>query len=361
MPIEKLNLVVVIMAGGAGTRFWPLSTDDIPKQFLNLFGGRTLLQKSFDRVSNLVPPNRVLVLTNAAFVSMVQQQLPEIPVQNIIGEPMRRDTAAAVALAATLCQKRFGNPTIATLTADHLIEPQNLFQKTLLSAAHSAKQTGALYTFGIAPTYPATGYGYLERGNLLKQDDNIDHFKLLGYREKPNLETAEEYVNSGRFYWNSGMFIWTAEAIMKELEMQLPDHVKALTAAASCDGTPEWNLKLKEAFESVPRLSIDIAVMEKASNVCCVESNFSWNDVGGWRALRNYLPQDKTGNCCRGQSWVLDAQNNLVFCEDPEETVMLVGIQDLVVVRSNNRTLVTHKDRTEDIKQLVEAMNNRRI
>ena len=354
-----MDLVVVIMAGGAGTRFWPLSTEETPKQFLKLFGDRTLLQKSFDRVSNLVPPERILVLTNETFVAMVREQLPQIPVENIIGEPIRRDTAAAVGLAAVLCRRRFGNPVIATLTADHLIEPVALFQKTLLSAVYRAADNNVLYTFGIEPTYPATGYGYLERGMQIVDDEGIEHFQLLGFKEKPDLETARQYVASGRFYWNSGMFVWTADAILKQIEIHLPGHAKALSHAATFDQAPQWDQALKAAFESLHTISIDFGVMEKAQNVCCVASRFSWNDVGGWLALKSYLPKDEAGNCCRGKAMTLDATDNLVFCEDSNETMALIGVKDLVIVRAGSRTLITHKGRTEDIKKLVQAMEDK--
>ncbi len=356
MTRDKQDLAVVIMAGGVGTRFWPLSTSNVPKQFLDFFGDRTLLQKSFDRVSDLVSPERILVLTNAAFVSMVKEQLPEIPIENIIGEPMRRDTAAAVGLAAFLCRKRFGNPVIVTLTADHLIEPVSLFQKTMLSAVGKAAEEDALYTFGIEPNYPATGYGYLERGAPIGEDEGIEHFQLRRFKEKPDLATAREYVDSGRFYWNSGMFVWMADTILKELETHLPDHARALARAATFDKTPDWDQALGEAFKSIPRVSIDFGVMEKAQNVCCVASKFSWDDVGGWLSVSNYLPKDGTGNCCRGKAFMLDASDNVVFCEDPEETVMLIGVKDLVVVRASGGMLIVPKDRTEEIKNLVEEM-----
>jgi mannose-1-phosphate guanylyltransferase len=359
MNEKELDLVVVIMAGGAGTRFWPLSTEERPKQFLDLFGDRTLLQKTLDRISNLVPPERILVLTNAAFLSIVREQLPEVPVENIIGEPIRRDTAAAVGLAAALCRVRFGNPVIATLTADHLIEPIAVFQKTLLSAARRAVDDDALYTFGIEPTHPATGYGYLERGMQIADDDGIEHFQLLRFKEKPALETARQYVESGRFYWNSGMFVWTADAILREIEIHLPNHARALSRAAAFDRTAQWDHALKEAFESLQAVSIDFGVMEKAQNVCCVASKFSWSDVGGWLTLKSCLLEDEAGNFCRGETMTLDATDNLVFCDDCKETMVLIGVKNLVIVRAGSRTLITHKDRTEDLKKLVQAMEDK--
>jgi len=359
MTEENMDLVVVIMAGGVGTRFWPLSTEEKAKQFLNLFGERTLLQQSFDRVSNLVPPERILVLTNAAFASIVRDELPQIPAENIIGEPVRRDTAAAVGLGAVLCRRRFGNPVMAILTADHLIEPVSVFQKTLLSAVRRAADSNVLYTFGIEPTYPATGYGYLERGVQIGDEDGIEHFQLLRFKEKPDLETARQYVESGRFYWNSGMFVWTADAILKEIETHLPDHAKIFSRLAPFDGTPEWDQALQAAFESLRAASIDFGVMEKAQNVYCVASKFSWTDVGGWLALKHCLSKDETGNYCRGNVMMLDATDNLVFCEDPKETMVLIGVKDLVIVRADAGTLITHKDRTEDVKKLVQAMGKK--
>jgi len=356
MKEKKQNLVMIIMAGGVGTRFWPLSTEERPKQFLDLFGDRTLLQKSFDRVVNLVPPERILVLTNAGFVSMVKNQLPQIPVENIIGEPIRRDTAAAVGLAAVLCRKRFGNPVIVTLTADHLIEPVDLFHKTLISAARRAADDHALYTLGIEPTYPATGYGYLERGLRIADDNGIEHFQLVHFKEKPDLETACQCVASGRFFWNSGIFVWTADAILQEMETHLPNHAKALANAAKFDRTPMWDHALKEAFASLDPVSIDLGVMEKAQNVCGVVSRFSWSDVGGWLALKSHLPEDEAGNFCRGDVMTRNATDNLVFCEDPKETMALIGVKDLVVVRAGSMTLITHKDRTEELKKLVQTM-----
>lgn len=354
------NMVAVIMAGGAGTRFWPLSTETRPKQFIHLFEDRSLLQKSFDRISGLFTPERILVLTNASSVPLVREHLPQILPENIIGEPMRRDTAAAVALGAALCRKRYGNPVIATLTADHMIDPIELFQKTLLSAAHFARTSGALYTFGIQPSYPATGYGYLELGQHLADDDGIGHYQLIRFKEKPDLDTACGYVASNAFFWNSGMFVWTAEAILRELETYLPHHVASLSRACESDGTPAWPEALSGAFASLETTSIDYAVMEKAGNVRCVVSTFFWTDVGGWLGLREFLPKDADQNFFRGRIATLDAAENLVFCEDPHEQVMLIGVKDLVIVRSGPKTLVAHKDRLQDIKVLLQKQEDLR-
>lgn len=349
----QTELVAVIMAGGAGTRFWPLSTKKRPKQFLKLFGDRSLLQMSFDRLHNLVAPSQIMVLTNLDFVSLVREQLPELPEGNIIGEPYRRDTAAAVCLAALLAQKRFGNPVIATLTADHLIRPTGLFQTTLISAAERAATEPALYTFGVKPGFPSTAYGYLESGETVHQDGDVVHYRLKRFKEKPDHDTAARYVESGNYFWNSGMFVWQTATILKELEEHLPEHVKRLSAAVEHDGTPQWQSALEAAFEPLPPISIDFGVMEKARNVCCVASTFEWSDVGGWLALKDHLPGDQFENRMRAELHQLDSRDNIVFCEDSSEKVMLVGVEGLVVVHSGGRILVARKERAEEIKKLV--------
>lgn len=354
--MHGLDGVAVIMAGGTGTRFWPLSTAEKPKQFLKLFDDRSLLQKSFDRIKDLIPPERILVLTNASFAPLVREQLPQIPADNVIGEPMKRDTAAAVCLGAALCRKRFGNPLMIVLTADHIIEPLNLFQAVLVSAAKSARKSGAIYTLGICPTFPAVGYGYLELGDKVEEYKGIEHFQLRRIKEKPDEATAVAYVQSGKFLWNSGMFLWNADTIIREIQTHLPEHWRAISEAVLHDRTSGWQEALHRAFDQVKPISIDYGVMEKATQVRCVAATFSWTDLGGWLALADFLDRDRDDNCCRGQVMTLDATGNIVFCEDREDLVMLVGIDDLVVVRAGARTLIARKDRVEEIRKLVQNL-----
>ena len=353
--LEK-RLVAVIMAGGMGTRFWPLSTPERPKQFVTLFGERSLLQMSFDRLRGLVPPERILVLTNAAHVAIAREQLPELPEGHIIGEPVRRDTAAAVALAAVLVRERFGDSVILTLTADHLIEPTEIFQQDLVSAARQVAAADVFYTFGIKPTYAATAYGYLETGAVVTRDGGIEHFELKQFREKPDLETARRYVDSGRFLWNSGMFVWKAATILREIRTWLPGHSEALEPLGGCDGTPRWQEALEKAFAGIRPISIDYGVMEKTRTpLRCVASRFSWSDVGGWPALGDLLARDSRGNAVRGTLRAIDASGNLVFSEAPGETVALIGVEGLIVVRSGNRTLVARKEDADRIRELLES------
>lgn len=358
MNDNDLNMVAVIMAGGAGTRFWPLSTEKKPKQFITLFDDRTLLQKSRDRLRGILSPERILVITNAAYVNLVKEQLPEIPTANIIGEPTRRDTAAAVCLGAAIAKKRFGNPVIVTVTADHVIEPLDLFRKTILSAARKARESNALYTFAVKPTFPATEYGYLEMGENLGTDSGIAHFRVAKFREKPNLEMAGIYFESGTHFWNSGMFAWNTDAILRELRTHLPDHYEKIVTAVEYESTASWPEKLREAFEDIEPISIDYAVMEKAVDVRCAAAEFMWSDVGGWLALKDFLPCDGEGNYFRGIVHTYDSSGNIVFSDDPNETLMLVGVDDLVAVRAGGKTLIADKSRIEDIKKVVNMIEH---
>nr|HID57705.1 mannose-1-phosphate guanylyltransferase [Desulfobacterales bacterium] len=351
---DKYRLAIMIMAGGSGTRFWPLSTASKPKQFLTLFGKRSLLQQTFDRVSNLVPVENIFILTNRRHIPLVREQLPQIPDYNLIGEPVRRDTAAAVTLGAVICRQRFGNVTMAVLPADHTIRPVRLFQKTLLSAVKAAENDDALYTFGVVPTYPATGYGYLERGSRLKTEDGIEHFTLRRFKEKPDLDTARVYVESGRFFWNSGIFVWSVSKILEEVQRFLPEHTSKLFPLGNAYGRSDWEISLKRAFSPLPKISIDFGVMEKSSCVRMVRADFEWSDVGGWLALKGFLNSDEDGNSFRGRLMVHSSSENLVFCDNEDETVALVGVKDLVVVRVGRKTLVVHRDRTEEVKTLIE-------
>ncbi|HEY8417594.1 MAG TPA: sugar phosphate nucleotidyltransferase [Limnochordales bacterium] len=354
------QLVAVIIAGGSGTRFWPVSTEDRPKQFLPLFGPRTLLQATVDRLEGLMPPERILVITAARFADTVRQQLPQLPADNVIGEPQGRDTAAAITLAALVCRRRFGNPVMVVLPADHVIEPTDAFHRTVRSAAAAAHGSSRLYTFGVRPTYPATGYGYLQAGARVAPPPGtaggLEHFRVEQFKEKPSRETAEAYLAAGNYFWNSGMFVWATETFLAAVQRHLPEHARRLFPLEKHVDGPAWESALAGAFGQVPKISVDYGIMEKADEVYMVAAPFRWSDVGGWAALADFLRRDDAGNAVRGAVHALDAGGNVVFCEDASEVVALVGVDDVIVVRAGNRTLVVRKDRAEDVKRLVEAM-----
>jgi len=351
MAVDQ-NLAGIILAGGGGSRFWPLSTAERPKQFLTIFHEKSLLRLSFERLLPSIAPEKILVLTADRFTDLIREQLPEAPHDNVIGEPLRRDTAAAVALGSLLAVKRWGDVTMTVVTADHLIEPAEEFTRCLESAATGARETGALYTFGIPPTNPTTSYGYLEVGEGEKMEDGVRHFPIESFREKPSERQAAAYLKAGRFFWNSGNFVWTADAIIGEFEAQLPMFLDDLDAAIDADGTEEFKTLLRQGFENLPATSIDYGIMENAEEVFCVRATFDWMDVGGWAVLEKVLQHDSEANAFRGRLMPQGSHGNIVYCEDPEEMVALLGVENLVIVRAGNRTLVMPKERAEDLKML---------
>ncbi len=357
------DLFCVIMAGGAGTRFWPASTEQKPKQLLTLVGERSLLQSSVDRALALVPADRIVIVTNATLADAVREQLPELPHENVIGEPSRRDTAAAVALA-TLWVRKKGGKHMAVLTADHLISPVSGFVdavKAALTASTEDPERGvtplseirdpsAIVTFGIVPTYPATGYGYIEVTSTA--EDRAQ--PALRFVEKPDIKTASDYLTSGRFLWNSGMFVFGVDAMIGALAQHLPQHIELL--APVVEGGLKDLAAFAAAFEKLPKTSIDKGVMEKHRTVLCVPARFSWSDVGSFPALADHLPHDASGNAHRGVVHALEAKDNVIWCEDADEEVAVVGLEGVVVVRAGKRTLVMPRSRAEDVKKLVENL-----
>lgn len=341
------GLVLLIMAGGAGTRFWPWSTDRLPKQFLQFLGERSLLQESYERAKDLCPPENIVVLTHENYRELVHQQLPHLDPEQIYCEPSRRDTAAAVAYGALKVEQRYGNPVTVLLTSDHWIQPVSEFHKAIEEVTWGAEHSSALYTLGIRPTYPATGYGYLQLGESMFDYRPLSHHRLLQFREKPAREVAERYLASGNYLWNSGMFAWKNSAILEQFQHHLPAHLEKLRPAV----LGERNLA--DAFNELERISVDFAILEKAPDLRCVVPNFEWSDLGGWVALQPFLEQDSHDNAHRGQVFSYESHHNLVVCQDPHESVALLGVSDLVVVRVGRKTLVMPKSRTEEIKQLL--------
>ena len=344
------DAVAVIMAGGAGTRFWPLSTEERPKQFIALTGDRTLLQMSYDRIASEVGAEKVLVLTNAAYVELVAEQLPELPRENIIGEPCRRDTAGAGALAALLVEDRFGSVPMIVLTADHVVGPLEEFHLALSEAVERCGG-GTLYTLGIRPTYPATQFGYLEMDQEIDGGD-LPHFALARFKEKPDRATAVDFLQIGRFYWNSGMFVWQTDDIVAEFREHLPEHLEILRPVIQKVGTPEF----AEAFARLQPISVDFAILEKAGCIQAVIPRIEWDDVGGWRAVSDYLRHTEDGNRVKGEVHSYKSSSNTVFLEDPEEKIVLLGVSDMVVVRSGGRTLVARKEDLDLIKTAVKEL-----
>ncbi len=349
-----INTYAVILAGGKGERFWPLSTSKRPKQFLSLVGEGTLLSQAVRRLEGLIPPERVLVITNRELAEAAREAAPELPPENVIGEPVGRDTAAAVAPAAALVEAREPGASFAILTADHVIGDLDLFRATLRGAFTLAAAGDVLLTIGIAPRDPSTAYGYIERDAQRAEQQGIRFFDAVRFVEKPDRARAEGYLATGRYLWNSGMFIWSTSAIVRALQAFQPGlaaHIPTWTQAAR---NKALDAALDATYPGLTKVSIDYAVMEKARNIVVAEGRFAWDDVGSWTALADHFKADAAGNVAVGDAASVDAAGNIVWSKD--RLTALIGVKDLIVVQTEGVTLVCHKDRAQDIKKLLACL-----
>ena len=343
-------IYALILAGGSGERFWPLSRRARPKQLLSLVSDKTLLEQTLARLEGLVPNERILVLTNAEQESAVRKLLGNFPKENIVAEPAKRDTAAAVALGTGWVVARDHAATMLVLPADHVISNQVAFQETLALAADAAEETGELVTIGIKPTWACPGYGYIEQGTpvrLRKRSDAVH--RVLRFREKPNPDLAESFLRKGNFRWNAGMFVWSVPTVLREFNRQAPelaDFISQLRAPKN------FEKALRERFSKLPRISFDYAIMEKADRVLVVEASFDWDDIGSWRAVANYFEKDNQGNAANCAITALDSSHNIIF-EEEGTTIALLGVHDLIVVRTKDALLVCHRHEAEKIKNLI--------
>jgi mannose-1-phosphate guanylyltransferase len=344
----------VILAGGKGERFWPLSVAKRPKQLIQLIGDRTMLGIAIDRLEGLVPPERVLVITNGDIAEATRESAAELPAKNIIGEPFGRDTAAAVALAAAIVKKRDPKGVFCILTADHIMGELPLFRQTLQEAFERASNEEVLITIGIKPDHPNTGYGYVHAGEESAGDGEIVFRKALEFKEKPDQETAERYIADGGYFWNSGMFIWSADAVRNGLQRFVPTLVDMMDAMTPSIDTDGFAAALAIEYGKLEKISVDYALMEKSDNILMAEGVFAWDDVGEWPAIERHFDADEDGNVARGDLVAVDAKNNIVFSEG--RLTAVIGVEDLVVVQADGVTLVCPKDRAQDVKKLVEQV-----
>jgi mannose-1-phosphate guanylyltransferase len=354
-------LHAVIMAGGFGTRFWPLSRTATPKQLLDFGGGRTMIQQALDRLAGLVPPERTLVITNRQLVEPIRQQLPELPAANIVGEPCKRDTAPCVGLAAHLVTAADKDATMLVMPADHLIEPVEKFRSAIQQASALVDEhPQRIVTFGIRPTFPAETFGYIECGQPLttKQTGEAPAFQVVRFREKPQRPQAEEFLAAGTFFWNSGIFVWKARTILTALDSHEPAMAAHLSAIGRALGTESYGEVLEREFTAIVGKSVDYAVMEKHPDVSVIEAPFLWNDVGSWQSLPRSLGSDGDGNTIVGKHLGIRTTGSIVRT-DGDHLVVTLGIKDCIVVHTPNSTLVASKHDEEAIREVVKQLNSR--
>ncbi len=353
-------IYAVIMAGGRGTRFWPMSRKAKPKQFINVADENTLIQNTIERLEGLVPVEQCLVVTHERYVNLTSEQLPALPRENILAEPISRNTAPCIAFAAMKLFQRDPDATMVVLPADHVIRSVQNFQEVLSSCIDAAKDSDALLTIGIEPTYPATGYGYIQyEAHELPSDETPRVFAVKTFAEKPNVDTAERFLDSGDFLWNSGIFVWRADSILKAVHRYLPKVSEALAPLEAALDTPEEHDATYSAFESCPSISIDYGVMERAHNTFVVPASFDWSDVGDWQAVYALLDKDKHGNAISGNAIVHDSSRCLIHGE--KRLVVLVGIHDVVVVDTEDATLICHRESTQQVKHVVDYIGSHQL
>jgi mannose-1-phosphate guanylyltransferase len=343
----------VILAGGRGERFWPMSTSRHPKQLLALAGGKPLLVQAVERLRGLVPPDRIFIITNRDFVPAMRRAV-RLPKRNIVGEPIGRDTAAAIAAGAALVKARDPRAVFCVLTADHVIGDLGLFRRTLRACLERAERDDVLITVGIRPTEPSTGFGYIETKGPGKSGQGVRFLPARRFVEKPDLTKATRYCASGRFFWNSGMFVWSVRAFETALTRHRPSLATLMRRLRRAAGTDRFAATLEREYRGIEKISIDYALMEKARNILMAVGEFAWDDVGSWPALDRHLPRDASGNVAVGRVEALDSFDNVIVSKD--RLTALLGVSGLVVVHAGFVTMICPRDRAQDVKKLVEKV-----
>lgn len=347
-------LHAVIMAGGSGTRFWPASRGDRPKQLLSLASDESLLRVTVDRILPLIPAERVWVVTTAATAEATRSLLDDLPTDHVLVEPTARDTAACVAYAARVLLHHDPDTHCLVFPADHVIPDEDRFRSAMAAGARMVAERGGLLTFGVTPTRPETGYGYLEVGEEIRTDGEWWVHNLNRFVEKPDRETAKGYLTDGGYLWNSGMFAWRATDLLAEVHRQLPLLFDGVGAIGDSIGTTDETATLNEIYPHLPRTSVDFGIMESAHQCWCVPVDFGWSDVGSWPALAEVLTADESGNVARGRTLDLGAEGNILVGEGV--LIAAVGVRDLVVVATPDAVLVVPKDDAQRVKEVVETL-----
>lgn len=346
-----MKVTAVIMAGGKGERFWPRSRSSLPKQFLSLTDdGKTMIQHTVERLLPLVEMEDVFVVTNERYRELVQQQLPDMPKENILCEPMARNTAPCVAFAAGVIHHKYDDAIMLVLPSDHLIKLNEMYIDTLEEAIDVAKQGDNLVTMGITPAYPETGYGYINFGDSVRPGV----YRVNRFVEKPDLATAKEYLASGQYLWNSGMFVWKVSAILHNFQTFLPDMYEGALKIRDAFGTGQYEQVLTACFEAFEPVSIDYGIMERAQDIFTLPGNFGWDDVGSWLSLERINRTNELGNVIQGDVITVDTHNCIV-CGN-KKLIAAVGLEDLVVVDTDDAILICTKDHTQDVKKVIENL-----
>ncbi|MEA5093469.1 MAG: mannose-1-phosphate guanylyltransferase [Sedimentibacter saalensis] len=350
-----MKTTAVIMAGGKGERFWPRSRSNFPKQFLSLTNdGKTMIQLTAERLLPLVNYEDMFVVTNKDYIKLVKEQLPNIPSENILAEPVAKNTAPAIGLAAAIIQQRYDDSVMIVLPSDHLIKQNQMFLDTLKTAINVAKEGDNLVTIGITPTYPETGYGYINYGQSNFSDKYSNVYKVERFVEKPNVEKAKEYLESGNYIWNSGMFVWKVSTILENIKLLMNETYNGLMDIKNVIGKANFEDVLYEKFSHFKSESIDYGVMERAVNIYTIPGTFGWDDVGSWLALERISKTNEYGNSVTGNVITINSKNSII--SGTNKLIATVGIEDLIIVDTDDAILICSKESTQDVKKVLENL-----
>ncbi|MFO7891001.1 MAG: mannose-1-phosphate guanylyltransferase [bacterium] len=348
----------LLMAGGSGTRFWPRSREKTAKQFLNIYGKKSLIENTISRFEKIVSPENMYIVTKETQKKEIKNHIGNIPANNVIFEPVGKNTAPCIGLGALFIQHKDPEGILIVSPADHLIQKEKKFFQTLNTAVKVAEKNNCFVTIGITPDRPATGYGYIQSEKNIGPINNIDIYKVHTFAEKPDSETAEKFIESGDFYWNSGIFIFKVKTFFTAVKKFLPDLYKGLMEIKNSLGKKEFEKKLHIIYPRIKSISIDYGIMEKANNVYVVKGNFPWNDLGSWEQIYQISAKDKDGNVLNGNVITQEVQNSYISTDN---MLAVVGLKNVVIVQNDGATIVCRKDKSEDIKNIVEQLKKKNL
>jgi len=348
------NLYTLIMAGGSGTRFWPRSKTAKPKQYLNIFGEDSLLQSTIKRFATFTETDNIYIVSGKTQAEVLERQTPMLPKQNLIYEPVGKNTLPCIGLAAMYAEKENPDGIMVVSPSDHLIENDELFRDTVLAAVKIANERNGIVTIGITPSYPATGYGYVKTAENITGSEKISQFKVERFVEKPNEKTASEYIKQGGFYWNSGLFVFKISVFLDAVKQFAPDLYGDLRKIQSELGNPSFEQTLDTVYRAVESISVDYGIMEHAKNIYLVEGNFVWNDLGSWESVYLTGKKDENGNVGSGETILMDTKNSYVHSD--KGLIAVIGLDDVVVVQDGDTILVCKRERAEDVKNVVDQL-----
>ena len=353
---------LVVMAGGVGTRFWPRSREKTPKHLLQIIGKGTMLEGTVRRLEPLVPASDVFVVTNRLQKAQVMKQLPNVPEENILIEPVGRNTAPCIGLAALHVRRMYPDAVMLVIPADHIINDDAEFLRVLSVASSTAEESHSLLTIGIPPTHPETGYGYIQIFN--EEGAHNPYFsrgvlKVKTFAEKPNLQTAERFLSSGDFLWNSGMFAWRADTILLQIQKCLPDLHAELMKIDKVIGTPQYQATLELVYGVIRGISVDYGVMEKAENVYVIPGKFGWNDIGSWDEVYRVSGKDEKGNSITGKVILKETKNSYIY--SPEKVVAAIGVEDLIIVNTDDALLICKRGQSQEVKEISDYLKRKQM